>query len=284
MESQTNLLIETEQLAELIQNNPEGVKLVCGTWNLGADAMDPKEQFNEAHIEGSVYFNLQEIADTSSGFLATWPSEEFFISEMKRLGIRKDQTIVLYDHINIFSVCRPAYMLRAFGAKDVRVLNGCLKKWIDEGRKVSTGYPKDVNDTSEEGYDYELVKDSVDFYESTFEKVAAAEKGETDDYEFVDVRNAANFEKGTPPGFKNSFCFDYVTADKSTFKSKEEIEKQLLEDGVDVNKHIVFSCGAGVTACISELAARIAGAQKTSIYDGSYQEYCKKGRPECLQN
>ncbi|CAI2377059.1 unnamed protein product [Moneuplotes crassus] len=282
MESQQNLLIETDQLAELIESSPDNLKLVCGTWNLGPDAKDPKEQFNEAHIQGSVYFSHAEVADTSSGFLATWPSTEFFISEMKRLGIKKDHTIVVYDHENIFSVCRPAFMLRAFGAKDVRVLNGCLKKWIDEERKVATGYPQDVNDTSDEGYDYELHQDSVTFYDSTFEKVAAVEKGETDEFEFIDVRNIDNFDKGHPHGFKNSFCMKYLTEDRSTFKPKEEISKQMEDDGVDGSKHIIFSCGAGVTACINELAAKIAGVEKTSIYDGSFQEYSTKGKPDYL--
>lgn len=175
MESHPKYLIETDELEQLLESSPDSVKLVCATWNMGADAPNPVDQFNEAHIEGSVYFSIQDIADTSTGYLATWPSTEFFTSEMKRLGIRKDQTIVFYDHVSIFSVCRAAYMLRAFGAEDVRVLNGCLKKWTDEGRKTVTGLPEDVNDTSSEGYDYTLTQEYVDDYETTFEKVRASE-------------------------------------------------------------------------------------------------------------
>ncbi|CAI2374942.1 unnamed protein product [Moneuplotes crassus] len=282
MESQRNLLIETDQLAELIESNPDNLKLVCGTWNKDPDAVDAKEQFNEAHIEGSVYFSHAEVADPSAEFRSTWPSTEFFISEMKRLGIKKNHTIVLYDHENIFSVCRPSYMLRSFGAKDVRVLNGCLKKWISEGRKVTTGYPQDINDTSDEGYDYELDHDACTCYDSTFEKVAAAEKGETDQYEFVDVRDSKRFREGHPHGFKNQCYQCLLTEDNSAFKSKEEISKQMEEDGVDTRKHIVFSCGSGVTACISELAAEVVGVEKTSVYDGSYTEYSKRGKPDFL--
>lgn len=175
MESQNNFLIETDQLAELIESGSDNLKIVCATWNYGPDATDPATQFDEAHIEGSAYFSIQEIADKSTGFLATWPSIDFFISEMKRLGIKKDQTIVLYDHVNIFSVCRAAYMLRAFGAGDVRILNGCLKKWIDEDRKVVKGLPEDTNDTSSSGYDYVLTPEYVDNCDTTFEKVRSAE-------------------------------------------------------------------------------------------------------------
>jgi thiosulfate/3-mercaptopyruvate sulfurtransferase len=56
----------------------------------------------------------------------------------------------------------------------------------------------------------------------------------------------------------------------------------LDEDKIDTSKHLVFSCGGGITACINETAARIAGATKTSIYDGSFQEYSQKGKPDFL--
>ena len=66
-------------------------------------------------------------------------------------------------------------MLRAFGAKNVKILNGCQAKWVKEGRSVEEGTPKDVNDTSEEGYDYVLDQVYVDNYDTTFQKVAAFE-------------------------------------------------------------------------------------------------------------
>ena len=169
------LIINTKKLGYLIKNNPENLKIVCSTWNMGKDALNPLDQFNEHHIKGSAYFCIERIADNSTGFLASWPSTDLFIKEMKRLGIKKNQTIVLYDHVNIFSVARAAAMLRAFGAKDVHILNGCLKKWIEEGRHTEAGPPEDVNDTSDEGYDYVLNEDYVDNYETTFKKVAAVE-------------------------------------------------------------------------------------------------------------
>ena len=142
---------------------------------MGKDALNPLDQFNEHHIKGSAYFCIERIADNSTGFLASWPSKDLFIKEMKRLGIKKNHIIVLYDHVNIYSVARAAAMLRAFGAKDVHILNGCLKRWIAEGRPTKTGPPKDANDTSDEGYDYVLNEGYVDNYETTFKKVAAAE-------------------------------------------------------------------------------------------------------------
>lgn len=107
------------------------------------------------------------------------------------------------------------------------------------------------------------------------------EEGSTD-YEFIDARVPTHYEKAHPHGFKNSYCYKLLNADKNEFLSMEEINKVIEEDNIDLSKHIVISCGAGITACISELAFRQAGAQKTSIYDGSAQEYEKKGKPDYL--
>ena len=55
------------------------------------------------------------------------------------MGIRKDDQIICYDHVGTFSVARCAWMLRYFGAANVRIMNGGLQKWIKEGRPVHTG-------------------------------------------------------------------------------------------------------------------------------------------------
>ena len=51
----------------------------------------------------------------------------------------KDIPIVLYDNIGIFSVARAQWMMRFFGAQDVRILNGGMPKWLKEGKSVVGG-------------------------------------------------------------------------------------------------------------------------------------------------
>ena len=58
---------------------------------------------------------------------------------MKAMRIRKDDQIICYDHVGMFSVARCAWMLRYFGAQNVRVMNGGLKKWISEKRALFKG-------------------------------------------------------------------------------------------------------------------------------------------------
>ncbi len=57
---------------------------------------------------------------------------------MRALKIRKTDTIICYDDFGIYSSPRIAFTLKYFGAKNVRVLNGGLKKWLLEGRSLNT--------------------------------------------------------------------------------------------------------------------------------------------------
>lgn len=72
---------------------------------------------------------MGEIIDPTSLRGNTMPSLEIFVEHMKKLRVRKDDIIICYDFNGFNSVARTAWMLRYFGASDVRIMDGGLKKW-----------------------------------------------------------------------------------------------------------------------------------------------------------
>jgi thiosulfate/3-mercaptopyruvate sulfurtransferase len=42
---------------------------------------------------------------------------------------------------------------------------------------------------------------------------------------------------------------------------------------VNKEQKLIFSCGSGVTACITALAAELAGYSNVAVYDGSWSEW-----------
>ena len=64
-----------------------------------------------------------------------------------------------------------------------------------------------------------------------------------------------------------------VDAESGELKPDEELSKIMLDAGINTSVPTVHSCGSGVTACIVDLAMCILGAEKSSIYDGSWSEY-----------
>ena len=83
---------------------------------------------------GAVYFDIDEIADTSSGLPHMMPSAEEFARHMGRLGIGDGMRVVVYDGAGLFSAPRVWWMLPQLGARDVAILDGGAPAWRKEGR------------------------------------------------------------------------------------------------------------------------------------------------------
>ena len=63
---------------------------------------------------------------------------------MTALGLGDGMRFVVYDVLGLFAAARVWWTLRAYGAHDVRILEGGLTQWIVEGRPLETGeaHPK----------------------------------------------------------------------------------------------------------------------------------------------
>ena len=81
---------------------------------------------------------------------------------MKRLGVRKLDTVVCYDtgDLNIFSF-RAAWILEAMGHENVKVLDGGFKKWKEESHPVDKTDPF----VSEDDFCYRLDKTKIASYD-----------------------------------------------------------------------------------------------------------------------
>lgn len=105
-------LIETDELAAILNSSPESVRLVNATWFWTPEDPDHKELYRNGHIPGDVYFDIGHIANKDSGLLATLPTLETWIEECKRIGVKKDDQIVVYENSRIYAGPRAAWMFR----------------------------------------------------------------------------------------------------------------------------------------------------------------------------
>lgn len=74
-------------------------------------------------------------------------------------------------------------------------------------------------------------------------------------------------------GSKNVPFTDLLDGESGCLKSDKELSKIFLAKGIDTTLPTINSCGSGVTACVIDLSLRILGAEKSSVYDGSWTEY-----------
>ena len=80
---------------------------------------------------------------------------------MMTMGIKKSQTVVIYESGKGWFATRAAMVLKVFGHPEVYVLDGGLAKWTSEGRKVES----DKVDTWEADFDYTLDSEQIFTYE-----------------------------------------------------------------------------------------------------------------------
>ena len=86
-----------------------------------------------------MFFDIDAIADHSTDLPHMLPGATQFSKDVSALGIGNDDTIVVYDGIGLGGAPRVWWTFRAFGAKNVFVLDGGLPKWKAEGRPIDSG-------------------------------------------------------------------------------------------------------------------------------------------------
>ena len=249
------------------------VRIVDATWCLPAQNRDPKAEYAAAHIPGSVYFDIDDIADEQSPYPHMIPSAAKFASRVKKLGLGDGIRIVAYDSNNFCASARAWWMFRLFGHEDVVVLDGGSRKWRAEGRPVddATVVPKDRHFTARQN---SMLLRELD-------QVRANITGKRD--QLVDARSRGRFggtepepraglRSGHVPGSRCVPFPDLVAVD-ATLRPVDELRRMFVGAGVDLGGAIATTCGSGVSAAVLSLALYELGRTDVALYDGSWSEW-----------
>src|SRR5215471_8478957 len=111
-----------------------GLVVLDGSYYLPAMKRDAAAEYLAGHIPGALRFDIDEVADHSSGLPHMLPS-----AAAGELGIGDDDIIVAYDGHGMFASPRVWFTFRLFGAENVFILEGGLPKWKAQGRSIESG-------------------------------------------------------------------------------------------------------------------------------------------------
>ena len=265
-------IVETDWLADHL--SAPDVVIVDGSWHLPTENRNPRAEFEEAHIPGAMFFDIDDISDSDDPRPHMLPPPEKFASRMRRMGIGDGSRVICYDTAGLFSAARVWWMFRVMGHDDVAVLNGGFPKWLEEGRPTEDG---PARPRQEKHFTARLqtmmVRDSSDV-------LRASNTGMT---QIVDARSAARFA-GTEPEPREGLRSGHIPGslnvhygallnDSGTMRETEEIRTLFSEAGLDFAKPIITTCGSGVTAAILTLGLANAGVTNTALYDGSWSDW-----------
>src|SRR5262245_39660484 len=132
-------LVSTEWLAAHLRDSD--LRVLDGSWHMPQAKRDPRAEFLAAHLPGTVFFDIDAIADHATPLPHMLPTADAFAEAVGGLGIGADDRVVVYDTRGGVSAARVWWTFRAFGHEAVAVLDGGLPKWKAEHRPLEAGEP-----------------------------------------------------------------------------------------------------------------------------------------------
>lgn len=263
-------LITTERLADMLSDPL--LRIVDGSWRMPGNP-PAQEEHERRRIPGSVFFDLDAIADRTTGLPHMLPSSDEFAAAVGALGISRDSRVVVYDDQGIFSAARVWWTFRAMGHRDVSTVDGGLPKWLKEGRPTEQGRAAPVAVLYAPAKSAGLARTAAEVREFLNKEVGVV----------LDARPAARFSgeaaeprpnlrRGHMPGAV-SLPHSLLLTETSELKPLDVLAKLFRARGVHTETEVVSSCGSGVTAAVVSLALERLGHRRHALYDGSWAEW-----------
>jgi thiosulfate/3-mercaptopyruvate sulfurtransferase len=265
-------LVTTDWLAAHL-DDPR-VRVVDASYKMPGVTPLPSDDYLSAHIPGAVFFDVNAIADPNDPRPHMFPNAEKFARDVAALGISSGDTVVVYDSGGWVAAPRAWWMLLAFGHRDVKVLDGGLKKWRAEGRAVETGKVARERGNFEARFDPAYVRNKQQLLDNL----------QTRKEQVIDARPRPRFEgavvepwpgrrSGHIPNSRNVPYAELFDAATGAMKPLDELRRAFTAAGVDMEQPIVTSCGSGVSALVLTLALYRLGVRGSALYDGSWAEW-----------
>jgi thiosulfate/3-mercaptopyruvate sulfurtransferase len=241
---------------------------IDASWFLPAANRKPQEEFLAGHIPGAVYFDIDGVADHSTGLPHMLLAPDAFANAVGALGIGDGMTLVIYDEAGLFSAPRAWWEFLIMGAPEIRILEGGGPKWRAEGLPLESGASKRPPTVFTPHFRPELLTDRT---------ALATWPGQV-----ADARPAGRFAGRDPeprPGLRSGHMPKALSVPASDLVADGRLrpiaELRALFDkaGIDLNQPLATTCGSGVTASTLMLGLRLAGAKNVALYDGSWAEW-----------
>jgi thiosulfate/3-mercaptopyruvate sulfurtransferase len=233
--------------------------------------------YEQGHVPGAAGWNwTTELCDTLVRDIVPADKLEALLA---RTGIDNKTAIVLYGDNNNWFAAWAFWQLKIYGHEDVRIMDGGRKKWLAEGRPLSTDKPSIPAATYKTKAPDTSLRAFLPEVQQAMKSKSAA---------LVDVRSPQEFtgEILAPPGLPEtcqrgghipgakSIPWGKNCNDDGTFKSFDDLRALYSAQGITGDKPVIAYCRIGERSSLTWFALKhLLGFNNVKNYDGSWTEW-----------
>jgi thiosulfate/3-mercaptopyruvate sulfurtransferase len=234
--------------------------------------------YDQGHIPGAVGWNWQtQLQDNIRRDLIDKAALEALLSKS---GISNDTTILLYGDNNNWFAAYAFWQLKYHGHKEVKLINGGRKKWLEEKRPITTEETKVAATTYRAGEPDESIRARRDEVLAVVEKKKAGH--------LVDVRSVDEFTGKilAPPGMTETaqraghipgaanVPWAQAANEDGTFKSADVLASLYGAKGITGADETIAYCRIGERSSHTWFVLKyLLGYDNVRNYDGSWTEW-----------
>ena len=234
--------------------------------------------YEQGHIPGAAGWNWQtQLQDTVRRDLA---DQRSFSQLAGSAGITPETTVILYGDNNNWFAAWGFWQMKYYGHKDVRLMNGGRKKWLEEKRAITTDAPKiQVTSYAAKAPDASIRAKREDIF-SVLERRSPAQ--------MVDVRSGDEFSGKViaPPGMTETaqrgghipgaanIPWAQAVAEDGTFKPADALRQLYGGKGITGDREVIAYCRIGERSSHTWFVLKyLLGYKNVRNYDGSWTEW-----------
>ena len=239
---------------------------------------DPTSNYNQGHVPGSVLFDWKK--DINHPLQRDILSQSQAKELLSKNGISNDTTLVLYGDFNNWFAAFAFWVFKYYGVKDVRIMNGGRKKWIEEDKPLTKDSASYTHAEFKPSPPDESIRTYLDYVRNSLGKSKVA---------LVDVRSPKEFsgEILAPPEYPTEHAqrgghipgaanipWAQAVSENGTFKSFDELENLYRSKAITPDKEVIAYCRIGERSSHTWFVLKyLLGYPDVKNYDGSWTEW-----------
>ena len=246
---------------------------------------DSRANYVLGHIPGAGLADWKK--DINHSLSRNILTKENYEDLLQRFGLDDDsKTLVLYGDFNNWFAAFAFWAFKYYGYKDVRLLNGGRKKWLEEDRVITKEIPNYPKGTFTLGESFIPDNKIRIFLSDIKDSLVSRRKFQI---RLVDVRSPDEYHgtitappeyptehaqrAGHIPGASN-IPWAQVLNDDGTFKTAEELSKLYESKGILPENEVITYCRIGERSSHTWFVLKyLLGYPDVKNYDGSWTEW-----------